>query len=86
MTSEMLDYEKELEAAAIREMEAKYAAMKLAYDDYEFIEDRDEVVTRGLRDRSPTTRTTSARSYKPNGARDALREGCRKGLLLYPGL
>lgn len=83
MTSEKFDYEKELEAAAIREMEAKYAAMILAYDD--FIGERDEVVTRGLRDRSPTTRTTSAVQHQPSGARDAQHVGCRKGLLLYPG-
>lgn len=62
-------------------------AEKLSYDDYKFIDfigERDEVVTRGLRDRSPTTRTNSARVHKPSGARDALPTGCRLGLLLFP--
>jgi hypothetical protein len=45
-----------------------------------------EEVTRGLRDRSPTTRTNSARVHQASGARDAQRAGCTMGLLLYPGL
>lgn len=88
MTNEMFDYEIEQAADALKAAAAKLAELK-AYEDCKILDDYregEEAITRGLRDRSPTTRTNSARVHQAGGARDAQRAGCTKGLLLYPGL